>query len=206
MHFKIKFDLMSRVAGFTLVELLVATSLMSLVGGAVIATFAGGLQVWERVQCQGTQSESVLLAFYDMKHNFIEAQQFDPISFRGRTHEYSFPALVSTETESGLSTQEIGRVGYYLDKKRGYLCRSEHPYRTLKGKRLRQTCTPIAEHVDRLQFKYYVLDATEESYSWTRSFKSEVAPLSFQVELNYHDQCTEKGTKKTLVVTRPTGA
>jgi len=49
--------------GFTLVELLITTSLMAFVAGTLIAVLGAGLRVWKRTTVYGTQQQNALIAY-----------------------------------------------------------------------------------------------------------------------------------------------
>ena len=95
--------------GFTLVELLVALSLMAVVGGVIVATFSGGAGVWERVQCQGTQEQNLLISFEEIKKSFHNMKPFKPIPFVGKLESFSFPTLLSNPYEPNSDLLEPGQ-------------------------------------------------------------------------------------------------
>ena len=52
----------------TLVELIVVVSLITFITGTVVATIAGGLRVWSRLQEQRDHSQWIVLAFHEMRN------------------------------------------------------------------------------------------------------------------------------------------
>ena len=105
--------------GFTLLELLVTTSLMALVGGATVASLGGGIRVWERTVKFGSRQQSVLLAFDRLRRDLQNVRRFHLVPFKG---EYDAFQVAAVEGQD-----ELGARGYFLDERRHLLCRSFVP-------------------------------------------------------------------------------
>jgi len=189
--------------GFTLVELLVAISLLSVLTGTLVAVLSGGAQVWERARCRGVQDEWIQVAFEQLQKEIRNVHPFDPIEYVGKFDELSFPTLLSVESENGEELQVIGRRGYYLDRKTQTFCESEHPYYLTRKKKLKSVCKTLVEHIDQVRFKYYHREDSGEGYAWSSSWTETYPPLGVKVEIRYHDECKDDQIKKTIVVAIP---
>ena len=78
--------------GFTLIEILVATSILGIIGLTILTTFASGLHVFERVQTFGGSQADVLLAFEEMEKDIRNVFPLSTIAFEGDTQSMTFPA------------------------------------------------------------------------------------------------------------------
>ena len=192
-----------RRRGLTLVELLVTSALMALVAGASVATLSGGFKVWQRLQTLGQQSQWIEVAFDEMRRDFRNARRFSLIPFKGTYNQVSFPTLVEVRTDADVSWQEIGRTGYYLDRRDRRLCRSQHPYRVIRRRRLQDACVSVMSDVERLTFSYYRFDRDTETYAWTNSWSSSEPPLAVKMEIGHRDPATRRIMTRSLLVQLP---
>ena len=167
--------------GFTLVELLVTTSLMALVGGATVAALAGGVKVWQRTVELGTSQESALITFDHLQRDLHNCRRFTPMPFDGAYDRFSMAAVdrVSPHEET---PAEIGHLGYFLDEHRHLLCRSFVPYRLMGEHRLTDQCQPVLEGVMRARFSYFGTGDKGET-GWSSSWESKRLPLAVKAEL-----------------------
>lgn len=178
---------------------------MSVVFAVLFSVLTGGVRVWERVRCGSISEQEVSLAFEQMRRGLRLYLAFDPIPFKGNQDEVSFPARILRSTSAGQEYFEPGRKGFYFDRRSKTLCRSEDLYRGLRRKRVRDACSPLIENVESLKFRYYAYDAKNKSFGWSGSWKSEGPPLAVQAEVNYHDSCSLKTNKKTVLISIPQG-
>ena len=144
---------MSARRGVTLVELLVTTSLMAVVGGVMVAALAGGLRVSERAAAIGVQRPLMLVTLDGIRRDLQNARRFSLIKFHGAYDAMAF-AAVGPMPGAAPDAQELGRLGYYLDERQHLLCRSFVPYRQIKRVDLKDRCQPVLEDVTRLRFRF----------------------------------------------------
>ena len=193
---------MSSRRGLTLVELLVTLMLFALIAATLTATFAGGFKVWARFQTGGAREPWLQVAFEQFRRDLHDARRFQPISFQGAYDMVSFPALVSTATDTG-DFQELGRVGYFWDGARRRLCRSHAPYRRLSHTSLKETCETVISDLNRLRLSYCTWDATEGAYRWSSSWSAKEPPLAVKLELTYDEPSTRRAVTQSLIVQVP---
>ena len=167
--------------GFTIVELVVTTSLMALIGGATVAALGGGVRVWERGVEFGIHRQAALILFTQMRHEFQNARLFRPIPFEGAYDEVTFAAAIRSDPEEPAG--ELGQLGYYLDDRRHRLCRSFVPYRRMKRDRLRDACQVMLEDVTRVRFSYLGADPERGSTHWGSRWEQPAAPLALKAEI-----------------------
>jgi len=187
----------------TLVELLITMALSALVLATVIATLAGGLSLWERLQGQGRQSQWVQVAFDQIRRDLHNVQRFQRIPFEGTYEEVSFPAMISSEGAEGERVVELGAVRYYMDSTQRRLCRSQAAYRHLRDARARETCAPVLQGVERLRMTYYLADREHETFRWVEHWSAPEVPLAVKMQISYHDASTMQLVARTLIVALP---
>ena len=166
---------------FTIVELLVTTSLMALVGGTAVAALAGGIRVWERATAYGTQQQSAVITAGDLRRDLQNLRRFAPVPFDGVYQQWS-AAAVERVSPGEEGPPEIGRLGYFLDEHRQLLCRSFVPYRLMKRYRLTERCQPVLEGVTRVRFSYYGTEEESGTLDWHDRWKSTTPPIAVKSE------------------------
>jgi len=180
-------------------------SLMTLALMAVGSVLMGGSRIWQRLECGGSQEQMLLIGFQEMKRDLQSYHAFVPVPFDGQYERVTFPALVRAETEEESELREPGRLAYFFDKRKGLLCKSSTPYRTLRQTRPEDQCVVLAENVDKVSLKYYHYDAEQKSFGWSGTWRDQEPPLSVAVEVVYHDSCTLEKRKKGVEIAIPTG-
>ena len=169
--------------GFTLVELLVTTSLMALVGGAAVSALAGGVRVWQRAVDLGRHDEAVLIAQRRMERDLHNRRMFSLVPFGGAYDQCSF-AVVDHANLDAAAPEELGRVGYFLKTRDRLLCRSFVPYRAMRSTRLTQRCQPILEGVTRVRFQYRGMHPEQGSTGWVERWDAAKPPLAIRIDLS----------------------
>ncbi len=173
--------------GFTLVELLVTTSLMAIVGGATLGALSGGLRIWERATVFGTHEQSVLIASSQMRRDLQNLRPFRPIPFHGTYDQLEFSTVESPEREPE-APGAVGRVGYFLDERRHVLCRSSTPYPMVRGQRVTDRCQAVLEGVNRLRFSYFGPAQGRGTVTWAGRWESPGSPMAVKAEVTVQDR------------------
>lgn len=169
--------------GFTLVELLVTTSLMALVGGATVAALAGGVRVWERAAELGIHRQNALLAFEHIRRDTQNARRFAPVPFEGAYDQVAF-AAVDDDPSGPTGAAELGRLGYFLDQRNHVLCRSFVPYRLMRRVRLTERCRAVGDEVTRVRFAFFGPEEAHGTARWVERWRSSDPPMAVRVELS----------------------
>lgn len=190
-------------AGLTLVELLVAVALLSVVAAAAIGMIGGGLSVWQRARDHAVFDQSLLLALESVRRDLHNVQPFRMIAFEGTYDTLSFPVLLEAGTIEETRVREVGQRGYYLDSGRRILCRGQVPYRRARATSWKTTCQPLATGVERVRFWYYAPDPTTGRYAWVGVWSSPEPPLAVKIELGTRRSPGEPATTRTLIVHLP---
>lgn len=185
--------------GFTLVELLVTTSLMALVGGAAVAALSGGLRVWERAREAGTGQESLLITVSQLRRDLQNVRAFTPILFDGAYDRFTF-ATVDVEHPEASGPREVGQRGYYLDEPRHALCRAYVPYRLMRRQRITDRCQGLLEGVTRVRVSYFGTDEDSGNTGWSQHWHSNTPPTAVKAELTLQPDRRQPATTQSFIV------
>ena len=190
--------------GFTLVELLIITSILAIIALAIASTFAGGLNVYERVQRYGGVQADVLLFLEKIERDLRNTIESSEIDFIGDKETISFAGIIDTIDRRGNHKTSLGRIVYYASGRKNILVREEQDYpqavlKLSKGKGQSQDLVSI----DKIRFSYYYFNPETEEYSWkdeweveetkgegrgTRDEEESEIPLGVKVEVTFkHD-------------------
>jgi len=173
---------------FTLVEMLVATSLMALVAGTTVAALTGGLNVWQRVSGVSRHEEAALIAFSQLQRDLHNARRFTPILFEGTYDEFTFAAAESSgDNPDGIP--ELGQLGYYFNQRHHTVCRSFIPYRLQRRLRMRDQCHAALGEIRRVRAAYF------GAGGWQDRWNEEELPLAVRLAVT-----SEVGETNTFVV------
>ena len=173
----------SPITGLTLVELLVTTSLMALVGGTAVSALVGGVRVWQRALQVGMHEETILVAGRRMDRDLHNLRRCALVPVEGAYDRFSFAGADRQNHDDPSALLEIGRVGYFLRSRDHVLCRSFVPYRLMHGVRLTDQCQPVLEGVQRMRVRYYGTDSERGALRWSEHWKEAEPPLAVQIEL-----------------------
>ncbi|MBI4343450.1 MAG: prepilin-type N-terminal cleavage/methylation domain-containing protein [Candidatus Omnitrophica bacterium] len=180
--------------GFTLVELLVASLLLALIGGITMATLAAGVRVWRRTTEHGVSEQAALIAFAKLRRDLLNARRFKPIPFQG-AYDQSTMALVETEAGAPSPLPQLGQAGYYLDGRTKTLCRSFTPYPLLRARGLREGCQPILEPVAQLRFSYFGTAPGTGEAQWHQRWEGPQPPLAVRIQADGHSTVVYLGER-----------
>ncbi len=192
--------------GFTLVELLVTTALVALVGATVVAAVSGCLRVWGKINRHGAEDSWTELAFQSIRQDLHNLHPFAPVPFEGSYDTVSFPSFVTppmVKGQPGEPEPEPGQVAYYFSGRRKTLCRSRCSYRLLRHASFHDQCDPVLIGVDRVRFAYYAPGTETTEPGWTSSWSAPEPPLAVKVEVRYDERTTGRADTQLLLVHVP---
>ncbi len=124
-------------AGFTLIEVLVVTTLVALAAGVMGACFVAGIRAWECVG-PGTERESqVALAMALLERDLMNGVLFPLLEFRGEATRLRFPGIARMgvagrwahgSAPDTVAYERLVAVEYAWDAKRQILVRAIQPF------------------------------------------------------------------------------
>jgi len=194
--------------GFTLVELILVSTILVIVGMAVYGTFASGLNIWKRITVPAI-AEDVGIFFDKISFDLRNSFKMDGLKFRGGMRSLSIPTLVKyTDKEYG-AYNTVGQITYSFDRKKKLLKKKEANYSEIFRKKSARESI-LAEGISSLEFSYYVYDSQQKMYKWVSSwqerdpsFGAEIEdnlPLIVRIEVGFQELRGERSLVKTVMV------
>lgn len=199
------------ITGFTLVELVLVTAMLSVVGLAAYSAFSNGIRLWKRVNEEVIQ-EDINMFFVKISRDLRNLSRYSGIEFTGEPDSISFPSVVTHETEGGVMERIIGQVTYVFDENRRLITGGQSDYSELYQSKAGRART-LVDDIDLLSFQYYCYDPDSEEYLWLKAWNDteappgvktgETLPLAIKVEIEPNGD--KKGKEFTRIVTLPVG-
>ena len=185
--------------GFTLVELLVVTSILGMIILAISSTFAGGLNVYKRVQNYSGAQTDALVSLEKIEKDLRNLFSFSGIGFTGNAEKVAFPGLIKEFDSAENQNITLGRISYYFDKKAGALIKEEQNYhQAISEETPGKNNIRVLAYIQSLNFNYYSINPDTKEYSWKGSWaKEEGVPLGVRIEVVF------KNGKRDVKLVRP---
>ena len=120
-------------SGFTLMEMLLVTALVSIIGLAIFQAFSNGLKLWARGQQMSHDGETAIV-LDKIGEDLRSTVSVSGIAFKGEVTRFSFPAIVMTPADkNGSRAQEdlidqIGAIEYRFEQADGKIYRRQANY------------------------------------------------------------------------------
>ncbi len=175
---------------FTLVEVLLVSSLVALVSLAIFRCFGNGLKLWGKAQHLNREAEVVI--FLDkMAEDLRSTVVMSGFNFKGTAQQLSFPATVNTRADQRSARKkeemvwQIGAVKYRYDVEGRAIYRQQANYAQASKKRWSQEEVPVVKGIEGLEFHY---DIASDKGFLLKSEISEGVPLGVMVEVRFNDE------------------
>ena len=203
---------LSAQKGFTLIEILVATSILGVIGLTILTTFGSGLHVYERVQAFGGSQAEVLLALEEMERDIKNVFPMSTVAFEGDSHRIAFPAVIEIlEIIDGKESvvPSVGRISYYIDEATYIdnagksLMRVEQNYSlAIAGGDAQEDQGESLALIEELAFEYYYYDENAQTYGWQNSWSGEEETLlsGVKIEITYKDSDQDIVIERIVVI------
>lgn len=185
--------------GFTLVEVLVAASILGMVALAVMAAFGAGMRAFDRVRSFGGEQADVLLALEGMERDLHNAFYLSNIKFQGGSDKISFAGLAKKleKDEQGEEKESIflAEKSYYFDTQKKTLIREEKDYPEAVSASSGGETSEVVAHIEKLAFHYYFYknevkgDKENITYGWQDSWsdQEEAIPKGVKIEITFKE-------------------
>jgi len=168
-----------------LVELLIATSIIFLVAGAIYSAFANGVGVWRRCNVNRKLERDVMINLTKMTISIRNTFKFTGISFKGTQETISFAALVNEG--------EVGRLSYFFDNDKKKLYKNEKTYIELYGEDPEAEIeslsgTVLISDVEDWEFSYCYLDNATGEYKWKETWEQgeqDTIPQAVRIDFSF---------------------
>lgn len=168
--------------GFSLLELMVVIAIVGLVSGVVLASFSGGIRVWESAQTLTQIEQEAYFSIENLRRDLANTFEFYDLGVLGEQGHVGLPALVPTVDADGNSGMRIGTVKYLHNAAEKELYRLTWPY---PGREEDATRELMAEGVDSVFFSYLEPGADADD-GWTGAWQTSTNfPAAVAVEIKF---------------------
>ena len=168
---------------FTLVELLIAVCIFSIIAGALGATLFSALKLWQRARATGYSQTNILLTIEslsrDLRQSFILAE----VDFKGNKEEIEFATIIG---------DEIYKLNYSFSSIKGFTV-EKTKHKDIVAKKDNIDSEIILFKAKTIKFSYFIFDDKELQYQWRDSFDQEdKVPLAVKVVVEQGERRFEK--------------
>lgn len=185
----------NKECAFTLIEILLVSAMLTVVGLAIYATFNNGVKIWQRVNKEMPQ-EDLGIFFEKFRADLRNSLAFKDIGFLGTVHGIEFPTLIDSRR---LDKRTVGKVIYSYDPVSGIVEREEkdfsHIYSGHEG-----IVTQSLKGISFFEFQYYSYDKEEKEYVWQGEWEKENLPLAVRIGLKFDKVFQDDNFTKTISV------
>lgn len=168
--------------GFTLVEVLISTGLMVVVGLAVYASFNSGIKIWKRV-VRPDIIEDVNIFLEKLRSDLKNSVLYQGIEFVGQPDSIHFATLVTTNSSRPGLHRGMGEVSYSFEAEEEAVIQHKRNLSAIyKGRE--GIAQEVLHNVVLLELNYYYYEPLEEEYLWVEQWQDkEKLPLSVLVKI-----------------------
>lgn len=154
-----KYFYQKRKSGFTLIEVLLVTAIMSVLMLALYQALSNGLRVWEKSR-EFSIEEDLMIVFDKFSMDLRNSFDFSLFDFKGKSNNIIFSTIVHVpmglkESEHVIIyTDQIGRVTYGFDLSNKAVYRQQANYgQSVEGDFGKKVF--LAKPVNRISFRYF---------------------------------------------------
>jgi hypothetical protein len=183
--------------GFTLLELVISSCLITLLSLAVFSAFARGLDVWKKVRTLDRREDSIRLELGKYARELRNVFDFTNVSFTGAADSISFATWIRSRKERADPVEQLGRVTYLFDPGKRTLLRKREGY----GDLFHPDRTGFEEWirgVDNAVFSYYAPNPGLKKYEWKETWKEKSRPAGVRLTLTVKDHETSRHIVQTV--------
>jgi prepilin-type N-terminal cleavage/methylation domain-containing protein len=155
-------------AGFTLLEVLISLTILSLIFVAVLGAIQVGAKSWESGEARAEENQRNrslvdilardLAMIYPLR---VKAQDMDVIAFHGKSDSLEFATLPQVFGAEPFSHM-IRIVAYAVEFDRGLVATGSYPLATQASVALEDSVKPLDERVSAVRFRYLVPEGRPE--------------------------------------------
>ncbi len=193
--------------GFTLVEILLVTVILSIMGLSIYNAFNSGIKIWRRI-VGNVKQEDVSIFFEKISHDLRNSFQYADIKLEGTEERISFPSMIVSK-EQGVLKSELGYVTYFWNTIDNSINRQQIHYSQLyQNARLSYgQANPLARrlvsNLETMTFRYYYYDAETDRYYWKSVWEEEEEnlPLAVRIKVEFYEDKNKNEYKNSFVKT-----
>jgi prepilin-type N-terminal cleavage/methylation domain-containing protein len=173
---------MKNKLGFTLIEVLIVTVILSIISLAIFSTFSNGLKIYNRVNNEVTAEDLVI--FCDrFGSDLRNSLNFTGIGFTGQEDQLAYASLFNSPR---LQKRTVSRIKYSFDPAKNKIDRYIGDYPSVYS----QEAETVRNSLDKVQtciFSYYYFNNQSNEFTWLSEWNKDRLPLAVRMELELKD-------------------
>ncbi len=151
-------------AGFTLMELLVASAIAAVVAGGLVFSLNMGAKSWKRLQrSAGTEAA---LGLARLSSQFANSVRFRKVPFQGSAGSVSFPGLIRVSSPGEPAAWSLGRKEFYFDGEQRAFCFREQTLKEFLDGEGFQRSECLVPGVKQFKLEYLELEPNGKKLRW----------------------------------------
>lgn len=176
------------IKGFTLLETLIAVSILSMIIVSLFAGFSLGLKGWKQINEKGMVNQKAMSSVAKIERDLKNSIYYSPIRFEGEINKISFMTIKKNDDKSMLSY-----MCYWLDN--GILkCREDN---LVEGKTVE---IEMLKDIADLRFEYAIGDENI-GYSWISLFKPQRGlPRAVKIVVTIKENETDRTLERIIEI------
>lgn len=187
--------------GFSLIEILMVVSLVTMISIAIFGVFQSGISALERVTVSSPE-EDIQIFFEKFSRDLQNTFHYTGINFRGEGETIRFPTVMITRTELG-GDSGIGRATYSYDASEDAIVRLTENMSDLFQEKSDEP-VPVLRKVRSLKFQYYEFDLAQKTFQWLDEWNDEDTKktdlLAVKLEMELEDEGQTRTITKTVAI------
>ena|GEM_PF-1325631 len=206
--FSLQSSVFSPENGFTIVELLLAAAIMSMISLAFISSFGAGLRAFDRVQAFGGSRANVSLFLEEFERDLRNTFAFSGIRFQGDAQSMSFAAAGTKLDEDGNTFTVLEKRSYEFDSSQKALISQQEDFAPAVVSAVEEgTRTEQIAPIKLVEFQYYsyrkeIQDGEVKiETGWQGTWADEeVVPKGVKITLTFDDGGEEVSLARTVFI------
>lgn len=181
--------------GFTFIEMLIVTVMMSIISLAIYNTLNNGLKIWQRTNKQFLEQDLFIL-LDKFSVDATNAFAFGNIGFIGAEDKLEFATVVNSQR---FKARGVGKVFYLYNRESQTLSRQEQDFSQVYSSQENENPETV-KNIKSLQFQYYFYDPQRQNYVWDYSWTGANLPIAIRIEFEFgEDENTRKFVKTVSI-------
>ena len=192
---------MPKKNGFTLIEILMAITLVAVISLAVYGSFSSGVRIMRRIAHPAFEEEASVVfekISRELENSFLNAD----IPFTGEKDRFAFATIIRSEPVLG-GARAVGQVTYFYDSYGKSMSRRQEDVHQIY-KEQEGPAKPLFEHVHALHFQYFGYETSQSQYLWTDDWdpalKKNKSPMAVKIEFEFDDGETRQNLTRTIAI------
>lgn len=179
--------------GFTLIEMLLVVSILSVLSLAMFHTFANGIKIWERSR-HAVVEEDIAIFFDKISSDLRNSYFFSLIPFKGRDTTLRFATRIRSKRFPNETT--LGEVEYYFKPEKNEIIRKELNYGQSLERRAGSERT-LVRSIKGLNFSYFYRDGNTMA---VQTQVDTIIPAGVAVEVDVQESGGQRKLRKLILI------